>query len=79
MREGVYCFVAGNLKILFLIVTLLGPSFETRAECRFLRQAGGDCVGMSTIPEVIVARHCGMKVLGLSLITNQVASGLGVR
>ena len=59
MREGVYAFVSG-------------PSYETKAEARFLRMAGGDVVGMSTVPEVIVARHCGMRVLALSLITNLV-------
>lgn len=50
-----------------------GPSFETPAEIRALRTLGGDAVGMSTVPEVVTARHCGIKVLGLSLITNQAA------
>lgn len=58
LREGVY-------------VGLSGPSFETPAELRFLRVIGGDAVGMSTVPEVIVARHCGLRVLGLSGISNK--------
>ncbi|KAI3405586.1 PNP1 [Candida oxycetoniae] len=57
INEGTYFFAAG-------------PTFESRAEVRAIRALGGDAVGMSTVPEVIVARHCGMKVLALSLITN---------
>jgi len=57
LREGVY---AG----------LKGPSLETPAEMRFLRTIGADAVGFSTIQEVIVARHAGMRVLGLSVVTN---------
>jgi len=57
IHEGVYAVVAG-------------PSFETRAEMRFLRLSGADAVGMSTATEVIVARHERMRVLGLSVITN---------
>ena len=58
---GTYCFVSG-------------PAYESKAECRFLRSLGGDSVGMSTIPEVMAAKHCGMKILGLSLITNVVVA-----
>lgn len=58
LREGVYC-------------GLSGPSFEGPADLRFLRLAGADAVGMSTVPEVIVARHGGMRVLGLSGISNK--------
>jgi purine-nucleoside phosphorylase len=47
-----------------------GPTYETPAEVRFYRQIGADLLGMSTIPEVIVARHCGMRVFGMSVVTN---------
>jgi purine-nucleoside phosphorylase len=57
LHEGIYTMVAG-------------PSFETPAELRFLRTIGTDAVGMSTAPEVVVARHMQMRVLGISLITN---------
>jgi purine-nucleoside phosphorylase len=59
-REGVYAGV-------------LGPSFETPAEIRFLRTIGADLVGMSTIPEAIAARHMGMNVLAISCVTNMAA------
>jgi purine-nucleoside phosphorylase len=57
LHEGVYTMVGG-------------PSYETSAELRYLHTIGSDAVGMSTVPEVIVARHMGMRVLGMSLITN---------
>jgi purine-nucleoside phosphorylase len=63
LREGIY-------------IGLAGPSYETPAEIRMCRALGADAVGMSTIPEVIVANHMGIRVLGLSCITNMAAGML---
>jgi purine-nucleoside phosphorylase len=60
IKTGVYCSV-------------LGPTYETPAEIRMLRTIGGDMVGMSTVPEVIIANHMGIKVVGVACITNYAA------
>ncbi|KAF2790274.1 hypothetical protein K505DRAFT_327687 [Melanomma pulvis-pyrius CBS 109.77] len=66
LHEGVYAFVSG-------------PTYETRAECRMLRTLGADVVGMSTVPEIVVARHAGLRVLAFSLVTNSAVLEAGPR
>ena len=56
-----------------MYAALLGPNYETPAEIRYLRTIGADLVGMSTIPEVVAARHMGIKVLAISCATNMAA------
>ncbi|KAJ2127727.1 Purine nucleoside phosphorylase, partial [Coemansia sp. RSA 678] len=62
LREAVYCFTTG-------------PSSETRAECQAMRLLGAEVIGTSTVPEVIVARHSGLDVLCLGLVTSVAAQG----
>ena len=64
VREGVYFFMPG-------------PQFETPAEIRAIRALGGDAVGMSTVTEALTAAHCGLPLLGISVITNMAAGITG--
>ncbi len=63
LKEGVYFYTTG-------------PQYETPAEIKAIRMMGGDMVGMSTVPECLTARHCGMEILGISLVTNMAAGVL---
>jgi purine-nucleoside phosphorylase len=66
LKEGVYC-------------AAVGPSYETRAEIEMLRLMGADAVGMSTVPETLAGVHCGMRILGVSLISNSLVKGAGTK
>lgn len=71
LRLGTKCAVDLGIDVhkgVYIIVT--GPTYETPAECTFFNRIGGDAIGMSTVPEVIVARHSGIKVMGVSIITD---------
>jgi purine-nucleoside phosphorylase len=63
LKEGIYIWKG-------IYVAVPGPNLETRAETRFLRSIGADAVGMSTVPEVIAAVHCGIRILGISVLSN---------
>jgi purine-nucleoside phosphorylase len=63
LKEGIHVWKG-------IYVAVPGPNLETRAETRFLRSIGADAVGMSTVPEVIAAVHCGIRVLGISVLSN---------
>lgn len=83
LLEGIYAYVCGPRSVRIRDpsqppeLRLMSISYETRAECRMLSLLGADLVGMSTVPEVIVARQCALKILALSLVTNKTVSEPG--
>jgi purine-nucleoside phosphorylase len=82
LQEGVYAGLAGptlETPAEYRFLISIGPTLETPAEYRFLISIGADAVGMSTVPEVIVANHMGMKVLGISCITDLAIDGVIVK
>lgn len=68
LDSATYCKIANVISGVYVCIP--GPSLETPAETRWLRESGADAVGMSSVPEIIVARHAGMDVLGLSVVSN---------
>lgn len=84
LHEGIYAFVGGPRYLLLdSLMQVRGSadlhSYETRAECRMLRNLGADLVGMSTVPEIVVARHCNIRLIALSLVTNNAVQEPSIR